>query len=172
MDPTLRTRLDELRDTNWHDLLGARAELHVPIREGLLNDLIQQLVLPRVPALSRLSVAIGPDNRLDVTAKSSRFGFLPAMTIPLEIERNIGPGTDRVLRLHVRNDGAGALVGSLMSLWPGTLPPGVRLSPRLIEIDLAQAAAPHDDWRLLQMFQSAAIETAPRELRVTVTLAR
>jgi hypothetical protein len=65
----------------WPDLAGGGGELRLPLRQPLVNAAIDALVLPRVPALRRLSLAFHPQQRVDVVAASSassRARSLPA----------------------------------------------------------------------------------------------
>lgn len=171
LPPFLSAWLAAQPAANWADLQGAHVDVRFPLREPLINQAIQELVLPRVPALRRLSLAVRGQNQIDVTAASSGLSFLPALTVPLEIDPVVAFTPTPVVRMRVRRQGiAGALV-PLLGLIAGALPRGVRLEDGgILLLDLVMLAGERDTLRVLPMLRAATIDTAPGVVWVSAQL--
>jgi hypothetical protein len=144
--------------TAWPDLTGTSATLRLPLREPIVNAAIEALVLPRVSALRRLSVSFLADQRVDVVIASGAIRFLPAFTVTLDLDPVVVCEPTPIVRMHLRR---GSLAGALGSLAAGSLPPGVRLTDGLIEVEVATLIGDRDTLGLLPFLRSARVETAP-----------
>jgi hypothetical protein len=142
----------------WPDLAGTRADVRLPLREPLVNEALEALVLPRVTALKRLSVAFLADQRVDVVAASRTFSILPALTMTLDLDPDVAIDPTPRIRMRLRKGGLGSMLGSLAA---GALPPGVTMTEGLIAVDLATLIGDRDTLGLLPAIRSARLETAP-----------
>ena len=147
---------------------GAIADLRIPLTQAIVDDVLALDVMPRMPTLRRLELTIQSDNHLRLLLASARRRWLPALTVPLVVERRLSPG----LRLHLHVTGGG-LVGTLASFIGDAAAnriPGVRIEGREIEIDLAALLFPADVETALRWFAEGEIVTEPGVLWVSVRL--
>jgi hypothetical protein len=126
---------DQWRASQFRDFAGARLDVRVPCGEPLLNNLIERYVLPRVPALRSVRLHIREANLLVVLVESATLSWLPALTIPLEIEPELCSASGATARLHVRGSGLAAFLAPLMRYI--SLPAHVRVANKVVEIDIA-----------------------------------
>jgi len=151
--------LERLRTGGFHDFAGGEAFAKLPLREGLVNALLETTVLPRVAALRALRIVFHDGNRLDlVLTFSSR--WLPAMTLPLDLDPHVTMDPSPKVSLHMRDSGLMGRLGPFAGALSDRLPPGVRLDKRLIEIDIATLVGPYDTMGLLRLLQQARLTTA------------
>jgi hypothetical protein len=127
--------LEQLRATGFADVRGARLSLSIPISERLLNEVVVAAIPASAPVRD-VTVTPGPANRIQVRGRMAKLGFLPPMTVTLEIEQQ--PALpDTPLALRVRSfPGLTSMAGSLLS--PSTLPRGVRLDGDRLLVDVRQ----------------------------------
>jgi hypothetical protein len=165
----IKREIDCWRARQFRDFAGATVDVRVPLSEQLLNDLVQQHVLPRVRALRSLALRLEDENRLTVRLESARLSWLPAVTVPLEVESDLRLASGAVARLHIRGSGIAASLAPLMRFI--TLPDGVRLVDNVIEIDITSLLPPIDRPTLLEWLRHAHITTTEGTLWVEVRLA-
>jgi hypothetical protein len=171
MDPFLQEWLARQPAAGWSDLAGGGGEIRLPLRQPLVNAALEALVLPRVPALRRLSLAFHPQQRVDVVAATSAFSFLPALTIPLELDPIVSATPTPRISLDVLRGGIAGALTPLAGFFTSSLPPGISVSERRIEIDLATLAAGRDALHLLPLLRGARLETDAGVLWLTATVA-
>jgi hypothetical protein len=171
LHPLIHDLLARQLQTGGADVRGATATIRVPLREAILNEVLAGVVLPAYPSLRRLNVAVGMDNRVDVTAASSQFAFLPTITVRLEVDPEVRGAPMPIVRLRVRREGVSGLVAPILSLMAKRAPPGVRLDGGLIEIHLAELLRSTAAARYVRMLRSGRIETEPGVLWITGTFA-
>jgi hypothetical protein len=161
--------IDRWRASQFRDFAGARLDFRLPLGDRLLNDLVAERLLPRIPAVHSAIVRIEPDNRATITVEFAR-PWLPRLTVPLEIERNLLSSAEPVARLRISGSGvAGALAPLLRFV---TLPNGVRVANRLIDIHISNFLSPADAATLSECLREARITTTEGTLWLDLRLAR
>jgi hypothetical protein len=161
--------VERLRAERYQALAGTEAFVKLPLREALVNELLETAVLPALHRWRALRVAFYDDNLVDVVVTpSSR--WLPSMTIPFEIEPHIAMLPSPTVRLHLRNSGILGRLGSLASVFSDRLPPGARFEDRVLEIDLATLLADKDGWHVLDLVRHAHMTTTRSTLWIEAAL--
>lgn len=161
--------LDHWRATHFAAFGGATVDVRIPISQALLDDVLAREVLPRVPALRRLDVRILADNRLEVSVASSRFAWLPSMTIPLVIEPEIAPGPR--VRLQVAGGGIAAQMAPFAGRFGDGRLKGVRIHERNIEVDLVEFLRPPDARTVERWFDGGGVSTQRGVVWLSIRLA-
>ena len=133
--------LSKWRADEFGAFSGAIADFRIPFTQAIVDDVLALDVLPRMPTLRRLELTIQPDNHLRLLLASAR-RWLPALTVPLVVERRILPGLR--LHLHVAGGGLVSTLASFVGDAAANRIPGVRMEGREIELDLAALLFPAD----------------------------
>jgi hypothetical protein len=161
--------VERLRAERYRSLAGAETFVKLPLREALVNELLETAVRPALQGWRALRVAFHDDNLVDmVVTPSSR--WLPSMTIPLAIEPHVAMVPSPTVRVHVRNSGIVGRLGSLAGVFSDRLPRGVRFEDRVLEIDLAALLADRDEWHVLGLVRQARMTTTPSTLWIEAAL--
>ena len=157
---------EQLERTGFAALNGSTATLRLVIDEAFINELVTDTILPRYPAIRDLRFEVEGDNHVTVRVRSSA-SLIPELTLQLEIERvAILPGP--TVRLRIRKQGSSSLIASLLPAFAHKLPPQVRLSGEIVEVDVAAFL---DRWRsILALLVRLEIETSPQQLHVALEL--
>ena len=160
---------DHWRASQFRDFAGARLDFRVPCGEPLLNELIARYVLPRVPALRSVRLHVREANLLVVRVESATLSWLPALTIPLEIEPELCSASGATARLHIRGSGLAALLAPLTRYI--SLSPHVRVANKVVEIDIAGFLPAKDRPTLVAWLRNARVSTSGGALWLDVELA-
>ena len=158
---------EQLEGTGFAALQGSAATMRLVVDEAFINELLADTILPRYPAVRDLRIEVGAGNRVTVHVRSSA-ALIPELTLQLEIERvailNPGP----IVRLRIRKQGFSSVIASLLPAFAHKLPPQVRLSGEIVEVDLAAFL---DRWRsILALLVRLEIETSPQKFHVALEL--
>ena len=151
------------------DFAGGEAFAKLPLRDGIANMVLESAVLPRVPALRAMRLVIHPQNRLDLVL-SFRSRWLPAITVPLDLEPHVSMTPAPLVRLSVRDVGVIGRFGPLAGLMGDRLPTGIRVNGRTIEIDLVTLVGPYDPLGVLRFLRQAHLTTGPGVLWVEAAM--
>jgi hypothetical protein len=164
-----RLEIERWRASGFRDFAGARFDFRVPLREPLLNAVLERYVLPRVPALRSITLRVGEQNRLDVTVETAKVRWLPPISIPFDIEPDLRLTPDVTSRLHIVGSGVVATLSPLLRFI--TLPPGVRLVDSVVEIDITRLLQPADAATLVAWLRNGRITTTGGTLWLDLRLA-
>jgi hypothetical protein len=159
----------EWRASHFAEFAGAALDLRLPVSQSVFNGVLAREVLPRVPALRRLSVQILPGNRLEISAASAALAWLPALKAPVMLRPDIEPGPR--VRLEVHGGGIAALLTSLAGTIGGH-PRGIIVRDRVVDIDVAEFLPPPDGETLRRWFAGGSITTEAGVLWLAVRLSR
>lgn len=167
-NPRLARILQQLRDTRFAELRGARVSASIPVPERLLNELIAATIPPGA-VVSDVTVQPKAGNRLAVRAKLTRAEFLPPITLTIEIERQPElPDSPMVLRI-LSLPGLMSLAGAAVSL-TSALPPGIRMEDQRVFVDLRVLLQRHGYDELVALIETVRITTEEGRLTADVTL--
>jgi hypothetical protein len=162
-------QIEQWRTSHFSVFAGAKLDFRVPLTERLINDYVTASVLPRVPALRSMRIRIDGDNRLTITAASSRLSWLPQVSVPVTIESDVVLNPTPVLRLQIAGTGLAGILAPLtrfVKAWPQ----GVRVTDRLIELDFARFLPPLDAETLALWLRRARVTTTPGTLWIECLL--
>jgi hypothetical protein len=126
--------LDELRASRFSELKGASLAASIPVPERLLTEIVGMAV-PAGGPVRDLRVALRGGNRIELSVKLARFGFLPPVPVLLEIEQQPEPPDWRLVLRVSSLPGVVTLAGAVSSI--GTrLPAGLTLEDHRLIVDL------------------------------------
>lgn len=162
--------LERLSADRFRALAGAAARVMLPLREAVVNGIIESAVLPSLPALRALTLVFHEGNRIDVLVASSRLWWMPSVTVSLEIEPDVVMQPSPMVRLRLLPTGIVGRLGPLAVPWKDALPKGVRLDNRTVEVDLQALLAGRDRWGLLTLLRQARVTTTASVMWVEATL--
>jgi hypothetical protein len=142
----------DVRADGWRAVAGSRLQMLLPVRQPLLDHVLQSVTWPR--AVQRAHVTLQDGNRLSVRVTASLFGFRREF----ELKLRLAPALDgRRVILFMENQAliaaALALVGSAL-----TLPPGVAIEAARIVVDLEKLAASRHAGDVVAQLGTAAFE--------------
>ncbi len=124
--------LDDERQKGWVDAAGSTAEIVVPIRQPIIDLLLGRVAWPR--AVEQLYLRLADDNRLELTAVASMFGFRKRFELGLRLAPVFDRHANPRITLSIENPG---LLSSVLSMAGAamTLPRGVSLESGRVLFD-------------------------------------
>jgi hypothetical protein len=124
-----------VRADGWRSIAGSRLELLLPVRQPLLDYLLQHVTWPK--AVQRAHVTMHDGNRLVVKVTASFFGF----SREIELRLRLAPELEqRRVILFIENQAL--LAAALALIGPAlTLPTGVAIEAARIVVNLDELAA-------------------------------
>ena len=138
MSVDLRAMLEDQRARGLADLAGSRVDATVPIRQALVDELVNAAV-SRYPQ-AELDVRLRDRNRLEVRAGWRIFGFPVRWRLPFALEPH-APLTERpVLFLRLAEPSAAWSAARRAIGGLGVLPAFVRISDEGVVLDLGRLA--------------------------------
>jgi hypothetical protein len=170
MHPFLQQFLTRQASTGAADLAGADARVRIPLREGVVNDFLREMVVPRNASLRELRVTIASGNRLDVLVVSPKIPLAGRVTIPCLLDPVMIVSPSPAIRVQIVREGLAGYLAALLPMLARFLPPGVTLDGGILTIDLgSQLAARGLSW-IVPFIKEGAFETEAGLLSVTLHL--
>jgi hypothetical protein len=139
IEPWWLTLLREQQSTDFADLAGSHASFTIPISDRLLGRIIAARLPPSSP-ISELQLRADDGNQVTVSVKLARLAFLPAVRVRLTVERQPDQPASPILILRMGFEGVAALATPALRFLQG-LPPGIRVEPDKLHVDLATLSA-------------------------------
>jgi hypothetical protein len=139
IEPWWLTLLREQQSTNFADLGGAHTSFTIPVSDRLLSRIIADRLPPSSP-ISELQLRAEDGNQVTVSVKLARLAFLPAVHVRLAIDRQPDLPASPILVLRMVFEGVAALASQALRFLKG-LPPGIRVEPDTLHVDLATLLA-------------------------------
>jgi hypothetical protein len=162
-------QLESLKRSGFAGLKGSEATLRLVIDEALVNELVEEAIARRYPALRELRVDFEADNQVKVRVRSTT-PFVPIVTLQLEIERVALLDPSPTVRFRIRKRGFSKVIASLLPTLADKLPPDVRLSGENVELDLAALLGRWNLAWILAFLVSLEIETLSEQVHVVLEL--
>jgi hypothetical protein len=157
--------LRQQQASGFSDIAGTQLAATIPIKEGLINQVIAA-TLPPGGALRHAEIHAHPGEKLTLRVTLGK-SFVPPLNIKLEIERQAQlPGSPVIVLKIAGAGGLMAMAGSIAGLASG-LPPGMRLDGDRIHVDLRAMLRPSGADTLLDLLEELYVATGDG----TVTLA-
>ncbi len=126
----------EQRTNGFAAFRGAALEGSIPVRQEVINDLIQQTVLNNDGVIKEIRLTVHDQNRVDVALTVRTFGLSRQINLELRVEPEMHFPDAPKLKIWVAK--APWYLASVAKLaeWLGFVPGVVRIADRLIEVDL------------------------------------
>jgi hypothetical protein len=138
-----------VRAEGWRSVAGSRFELLLPVRQPLLDYLMEGVALPK--ALRRAHVTMKDGNRLSVRLTASLFGF----TRDFELKLRLAPALEG-RRVLVSIENQALLAAALAVIGPAlTLPAGVTIEDARIVVNLDALAASRGAGDIMEQLAAA-----------------
>lgn len=166
MDPRVDALLSRLRAGRFSDFRGARADITLPIADGLLNELIAEAVPPTAP-VQGIELTSRDGNRIRVRFKVAAAAFLPPINVTLLIEQQPRLPESPTLVLKLEVGGLLSMAGSALRFLDA-LPPGLRVLGDRVHVDLASLLAARGLGDLLDYAEALEVTTIPGAVVVAV----
>jgi hypothetical protein len=170
MHPFLEQFLTRQATTGAAALAGADARLRIPLREGVVNEFLREMVVAGNASLRELRVTITAGNRLDVTIVSPKIPLAGRVTIPCVLDQSLIVSPSPAIRVQIVREGLAGFMAPMLPMAARFLPPGVTLNGSVLTIDLgAQLAARGLSW-VIPFIKDGTFETEPNLLWLTLHL--
>jgi hypothetical protein len=162
MHPFLEQFLTRQAGSGAADLAGADARVRIPLREGVVNEFLREMVVAGNTSLRELRVTIAPGHRLDLLVVSPKIPLAGRMTIPCVLEQTliVSPVSPApAIRVQIVREGLAGYLAAFLPMAMRFLPPEVTLSEGVLTIDLgSQLAARGLSW-VIPFIKEGTLET-------------
>jgi hypothetical protein len=170
MHPFLDHFLTRQATTGAADLAGADARVRIPLREGVLNDFLREMVVAGNASLHELRVTIGSGNRLDVLVVSPKIPLAGRVTVACVLDPALIVSPSPAIRVEIVREGIAGYMAGMLPIAARFLPPEVTVSNGALTIDLGpQLAARGLSW-VVPFIKEGAFETEAGLLWLTLHL--
>ena len=170
MHPFLDAFLTRQLTTGAADFTGADARLRIPLREGVVNEFLREMVVAGNASLRELRVTIAAGNRLDVLVVSPKIPLAGRVTLPCVLDRSLIVSPSPAIRIEIVRGGLAGYLAALLPMATRFLPPEVTYANGALTIDLGpQLTARGLSW-VIPFIEEGAFETEAGLLWLTLQL--
>lgn len=170
MHPFLEQFLARQASTGAAAFAGGDARVRIPVREGVLNEFLREMVVAGNPSIRELRVTIASGNRLDVLVVSPKIPLAGRVTIPCVLDQALIVSPSPAIRVQIVREGLAGYMAAMLPMAARFLPPEVTLSNGALTIDLgSQFAARGLSW-IVPFIKEGAFETEASLLWLTLHL--
>lgn len=170
MHPFLEQFLTRQATTGAADFAGADARLRIPLREGVMNEFLRDMVVAGNASLRELRVTIAPANRLDVLVVSPKIPLAGRIMLPCVVDQSLIVSPSPAVRIQIVREGLAGYLSALLPMVTRFLPPEVTYSNGALTIDLGpQLAARGLSWAA-PFIKSGSFDTESSVLWLTLHL--
>jgi hypothetical protein len=141
MHPFLDAFLKRQLDTGAADFASADARVRIPLREGVLNEFLREMVVAGNASLRELRIAIAANNRLDVLVVSPKIPLAGRVTLPCVLHRSLIVSPSPAIRIEIVREGLAGYLAAMLPMVTRFLPPEVTYSNGALTIDLGPQLA-------------------------------
>jgi hypothetical protein len=163
----LEALLAQQRRAGFPALAGSSAAATIPVADGLLNELIAQLLRPDGPVRS-LVLHARDRNQIAADVRVVRGTWSVPVSFTLEIDSQPVLPHRPVLGLRLRKSPLLLTIGTLMVRLFAALPPGIAMDGERIEVDLAVLLARYDAAEVLTYLTDLQVSTEPGAVVLSV----
>jgi hypothetical protein len=170
MHPFLGQFLTRQVTTGAADFAGADARVRIPLREGVVNEFLREMVVAGNASLRELRVTIAAGNRLDVLVVSPKIPLAGRVTLPCVVDQALIVSPSPAIRIQIVREGLAGYLAALLPMVTRFLPPEVTYADGALTIDLGpQLAARGLSWAA-PFIESGAFDTESGLLGLTAHL--
>ena len=170
MHPFLEQFLTRQVNTGAADLAGADARVRIPLREGVINEFLREMVVEGNASLRELRVTIAAGNRLDMHVASPKIPLAGRVTLPCLLDQALIVSPSPAIRVQIVREGLAGYLAAMLPMASRFLPPEVTLSDGVLTIDLGpQLAARGLSW-VIPFIKAGSFDTESGLLWLTLHL--
>lgn len=136
MDGLWQDLLAQQHASGFVDLAGARAELRIPLREEVVNDLLARVVGARWPQVSSCTLTIREQNAVAVRLRFAALALAPSVTLHLAVDPRLHFLPQPTVRIALARRGLSGWLAAARPLVRGALPPAVVWASDGFEVDV------------------------------------
>jgi hypothetical protein len=170
MHPFLEQFLTRQASSGAADLAGADARVRIPVREGVLNELLREMVVAGNASLRELRVTIANGNRLDVLVVSPKIPLAGRVTIPCVLDQALIASPSPAIRVQIVREGLAGYMAAMLPMASRFLPPEVTFSNGALTIDLGSQLAGRGLSWVVPFIKSGSFDTESGLLWLTLHL--
>jgi hypothetical protein len=170
MHPFLQQFLTRQSSTGAADLAGADVRVRIPLREGVVNSFLREMVVAGNDSLSELRLTIASGSRLDVLVVSPKIPFVGRVTIPCLLDPVLIVSPSPMIRVQIVREGLAGFMAPLLPMAARFMPPGVRLNGGIVTIDLGPPLAARGLSWIIPFIKDGTFETEASLLWLTLHL--
>jgi hypothetical protein len=163
--PIVRALLRQ-RAAGFEDVRGSEVAATLPVSERLLNELIRSAIPPSAPVRD-LYVAAEAGDRFVVRARVGSSALIPALKIPVRIERQPQFPSSPVLVLRLELGALGLLAAPALRFF-NALPAGIHLENDRLFVDLSRLARERGFAEYLEFVQRLEVHTTAAAVVVSI----
>jgi hypothetical protein len=153
-----------VRADGWRAIAGSHLEVQVPVRQPLLDYLLEGVTWPK--GVRRVRVTLHEENHLSARVTVSLFGFAREFELKLRLASALD---ERRLIVFIENQAL--LAAALAVIGPALkLPPGVTIDGARIVVDLEEAASSRHAGDVVAQLETATFETRDGALWVNAVV--
>jgi hypothetical protein len=153
------------------DVAGADARVRIPLREGVVNEFLQAVVVEGNASLRDLRVTIAAANRLDIHLASPKIPLAGRLTLPCVVDQALIVSPSPAIRIQIVREGAAGYMAALLPMATRFLPPEVTLAPGgALNIDLGPQLASRGLSWLFPFIKAGSFDTESNLLWLTLHL--
>jgi hypothetical protein len=160
---------DQWRADGFQQFAGTTVDVRVPFSDDVINGFLTRDVLPRIPRLRELRIAVHDERQLDLHVALAQPRWLPAFTVPLQLEPDVTSVEGLRLRARITDSLAGTL-SPFIALWKDRLPSGITIDGRAIEVALPQLVHDAHGRLILSKLERLHFSSSPGVLWVSAHL--
>ena len=170
MHPFLDQFLTRQVNTDAADFAGADARVRIPLREGVVNEFLREMVVAGNASLRELRVTIAPGNRLDVLVVSPKIPLAGRVTLPCVLDQALIVSPAPALRVRIVRDGLAGMMAAMLPMAARFLPPEVTYATGILTIDLGSQLASRGLSWAIPFIKSGSFDTESGLLWLTLHL--
>jgi hypothetical protein len=170
MHPFLEQFLARQVNTGAADFTGADARVRVPLREGVVNEFLREMVVAGNASLRELRVTIAPGNRLDVLVVSPKIPLSGRVTLPCVLDQALIVSPAPAIRVQIVREGLAGMMAAMLPMAARFLPPEVTYANGVLTIDLGSQLASRGLSWAIPFIESGSFDTESGLLWVTLHL--
>lgn len=155
----MQNLIEKQRINGYSDLKGAIIKGSIPVTQEFINDVIRETILNNNELVRQLQVIVKEQNRIDVNLTIQKWILSRSFNLELHIERKINfPNSPKVkVWLPTSHEFLVSVVETLTNIL-GFLPESIKVTGRLIEVDLKVILQKQKMGELVQFIKFAEIE--------------
>lgn len=136
MHPFVERFLARQVGTGAADFADADARVRIPLREGVMNEFLREMVVEGNTSLRELRVSVAAGNRLDIHIASPKIPLSGRVMLPCLLDPTLVVSPSPAIRVQIVREGLAGYLAALLPMASRFLPPDITLTGGVLTIDL------------------------------------